>query len=1252
MRNDPTRSQIPGILAVLLLSLISAIAAPAPDDAAAHFVVITNTSRSSEIDLQAMLNAAPHSTNRNSPGGITIELGEGIFYTGGAVWTNRTLGVDTIVIKGQGVVQTCLVFTNNSGLDISGKNNRIGVEIRGLLIASTVDSNYFLVHLQNNNRTIIDDVTFHYWPTATNIGIGLQVGLVATARCANGLGGLWYDCPGTYGDAFVVQNCNFDALVVGALLDGNHPRLYNNFFEGINRGGGHVGQAANTWPVTDALHIGGALFLGHTLNTAPIQSFTAIGNHWFNCSNAIVDLKGTDDGPLGELRFIDSQFEFGQSVLMLTNSPHRLFFDGFTYSPPVLRNFTTDFTTLDSTGQNANFRLRTSDHFYGSWQFDAVSSANFSGNGAGLTNLVANADPAQIAAVANAAIRTNAVSTTPVFSITNGMSIGTLDLKALFSELPSQPGGPVFGGGSLGINGAFYVSTNCFLLTNWFSFDLHGVAEGHSMLIITNWDGTSPALSFSSSPGDGNHWRGRIRDLGIFVLQDCTNSILFIDHNAKVSIEHCQVGLYKDMTNADGEAGGGAGHAANTIGIEIQTKDGQQESVDDVNLFGNHIGMVYGGDHLRVSTLLVESCGNSTSTLWPRGDLRSIGCGVMFLSGSIQDSVIIGLHPFRTPWAVVNAITNAGSLNFFGGDFGEVGNRSLTVRGSATTLNFIGEKSWSGRTLLADQMLDLAGGKWTVTAEPAPVIDQYAQAGTHVLAVGNRPKFGVSQTDITLVTNTAALQNFGANAYYGTPRQVVFIFSPNDPSRSFLEGYYTNTPAARAQFRNGTTNGLAYDPDYAQFVLVPTNFFGNTGLSPFAYVGSGKDYPYYGGQMTDQNSTGQTIYSDTFYIYDQPAQFPNGLVGNGAGLTNLVANADPAQIAAIAATNESSTAPYVVITNTVINHNIDLPAMLNALPHAANRMYPGGGTIELGEGIFYTSGALYTNYSGVDSITIKGKGGVQTCLVFTNNTGLTFRGSGNNIGLHLQGLLIASTVDSNYFLVHLQNNNRTIIEDCSFGYWPHMTNGIGLELGVIGGAQSVNGLGGVWYDGVPNPLGAVFILARNNFNALAIGAYLNANHPRIEDNFFEADNCDGNPEQPSKTSNWPATSPLSLGGAIFLGPNISSFSGRGNHWFRCVNPIVDLRRNALNEVIFRDNEFELCGGGILMITNGTAALNLDGITYAEPNLALYETNIVSGYSLSATSFDSLPNPNYRSRTGGHYRGNYDFQPRPASAPSR
>ena len=334
--------------------------------------------------------------------------------------------------------------------------------------------------------------------------------------------------------------------------------------------------------------------------------------------------------------------------------------------------------------------------------------------------------------------------------------------------------------------------------------------------------------------------------------------------------------------------------------------------------------------------------------------------------------------------------------------------------------------------------------------------------------------------------------------------------------------------------------------------------------------------------------------------------------------------------------------PYRIFTNASKSYHIDLPAILNAFPHATNRSYPGGGTIELGEGIFYTSGALYTNYSGVDTIIIKGKGAVQTCLVFTNNSGLTLRGSGNNIGLIMQGVLVASTVDSNYFLVHVQNNNRSVIEDCTFTYWPKATNGLGLEVGVNGGAQSVGGLSGVWYDGVPTPLGDAFIIRDNNFDYLAVGAYLDANHPRLENNFFEAINCDGDIDSPSKTSTWPGTSPLALGGAVLIGPKISSFAAIGNHWFRCVYPISDLREVAANDVIFHDSEFEL-GTAILLKTNSQASLTLDGITFSDPGVVLFETNITGGYILSARLYSTSDESNYRTRLKGNYLGNYKFQ---------
>ena len=362
-------------------------------------------------------------------------------------------------------------------------------------------------------------------------------------------------------------------------------------------------------------------------------------------------------------------------------------------------------------------------------------------------------------------------------------------------------------------------------------------------------------------------------------------------------------------------------------------------------------------------------------------------------------------------------------------------------------------------------------------------------------------------------------------------------------------------------------------------------------------------------------------------------------LGDGSGLTNIVATVNPAQIKPIIQTNETIISRYIIVTNMAVSYQIDLQSMLNALPHATNRMYPGGGTIELGEGIFYTGGALYTNYSGVDTVIIKGKGIVQTCLVFTNNMGLTFQGRGNNVGLNLQGLLIASTVDSNYFLVRVQNNNRSTFSDVAFIPWNTvLTAPLGLELGSDGNQLSAGGLGGLWDDDGNGVGGDNFTVENCNFDSLALGLVISADHARINNNFFEGCNL-GN-----SSSTWPLTSPFSLGGALILGssPYDAPFldvSGSGNHFFANNNVIVDLRTfSARHEIALHDSTFENSFGSLLERTNAEPELFLDGVLLAISPLYGIETNSQCQYVVGSQIF----NPNFRMRVGNHSYGSNVF----------
>lgn len=302
---------------------------------ASLYEIVTNATAVANIDLQAIFNSFPHSPNHQTPGGGTLLLNGGIYYTGGADYYN-TIGDDSIKIKSMNGMLSCLVFTNNSGINIhSAGGDGMSFEADGVVFASTVDSNYFLIHIQNNNRTIIQNCVFTPWQTATNNnGLGLEFGLAVSVTNAPSLGGVWYDGVGSYGDVFDFHDNNLNALANGLLNDGNHLRFDNNFIEACG--------SSSKWPTNDVLGFGGGIVFGRTATGGgQFFSFSGKGNHWFDCGNAIVIANQLNAA--NEIRFIDSQFEnSANNVVMLTNSPTQLFLDGITWGTPGFVNYATN----------------------------------------------------------------------------------------------------------------------------------------------------------------------------------------------------------------------------------------------------------------------------------------------------------------------------------------------------------------------------------------------------------------------------------------------------------------------------------------------------------------------------------------------------------------------------------------------------------------------------------------------------------------------------------------------------------------------------------------------------------------------------------------------------------------------------------------------------------------------------------------------------------------------------------------------
>lgn len=273
-------------------------------EASSH-VVFTNTAEIHNIDLMAMLNSLPHSTSRMIPGGGTIELGSGVFYTSANSFYSNSVGVDTVTLRGKGVVSTALVITNAGELlRTVGNNNNIGLILDGILLAATTDSTNALVHLQNGNRVRITDTTFHYWPAATkNAGFGLEVGFLGgDSPNATNLGGLWIEYGS--GEQISLYDCNFDALKWGIYGMWDHLNLYHVFFEmiGVQIGENGIVPRGTDWPKTDLRSLGGSITA-----VSGFQDNLFLSTHFFACAWPFVN--GLSGRPHGQFNTV---FEGGQ----------------------------------------------------------------------------------------------------------------------------------------------------------------------------------------------------------------------------------------------------------------------------------------------------------------------------------------------------------------------------------------------------------------------------------------------------------------------------------------------------------------------------------------------------------------------------------------------------------------------------------------------------------------------------------------------------------------------------------------------------------------------------------------------------------------------------------------------------------------------------------------------------------------------------------------------------------------------------
>jgi len=294
--NYYTQAQVDALLSNLPTGGVSALAIQTNESITSRFIIVTNTSKSHQINLQSMIDSLPHSTNRMYPGGGRIVLENGIYYTPAGNFYSNSVGVDCLSIE---LNNAWLVFTSaGEGIRTVGANNNISLMVSGKNggIAGTQDTTNYLFHVKNGNRVVFDNITFHYWPVATNNNnLGLEIGLSQLATNSTRLSGVWLDY--NSGDVADFIDCNFDALANGILSYADHPRLKNVFFE-------RIGISSILWPTNMVESVGSCFIHAGGFGDVSIDDC-----HWFashvgttvTAGNHLITIKGGEDESTGYL---------------------------------------------------------------------------------------------------------------------------------------------------------------------------------------------------------------------------------------------------------------------------------------------------------------------------------------------------------------------------------------------------------------------------------------------------------------------------------------------------------------------------------------------------------------------------------------------------------------------------------------------------------------------------------------------------------------------------------------------------------------------------------------------------------------------------------------------------------------------------------------------------------------------------------------------------------------------------------------
>ena len=352
--------------------------------------------------IQEAINSLPQSPNSQTPGGGTVWFGPGTFYTATNVYTPCNSNPFTLSLIGSGMNAGGMVYTGTvpqTVLTIGAPHSRVSAifSMRNLYLASAINACTNILHLNGASTLLGDaelggvaraDISFcwiGYWPSMTNN----TCGGFTPSSCADGLKHnlIGINAEGNFSDMINIDSCQF-TYCLGIFWANDHGVVQNNMFEHCGR---TTPSLQNDWPLSSPLYVGAAITCGEPNNGATTWN----GNkHWSFKNNSFVGCHVAYYAGPAFASFpvsYDDQLESGE-VMVVTPGTRWLLVNprssaGWAYPVNYFATNTANFSTWKNNPAPTNMvqlvDLR-SNWFNG----PITSTAGFSGNGSGLTNLI------------------------------------------------------------------------------------------------------------------------------------------------------------------------------------------------------------------------------------------------------------------------------------------------------------------------------------------------------------------------------------------------------------------------------------------------------------------------------------------------------------------------------------------------------------------------------------------------------------------------------------------------------------------------------------------------------------------------------------------------------------------------------------------------------------------------------------------------------------------------------------------------